>query len=94
MTRVLLSLKKWNFTMCNNMNGFGGYYAYWNKSNRGWSILYVTTYMWSQKIKWMNTAKQKQTYRSREQTSGYQWGEGRKEGWDSGRGLRDTNYHI
>ena len=30
----------------------------------------------------MNTAKQKQTHRYREQTSGYQWGEGREEGQD------------
>ena len=35
---------------------------------------------------------QKQTHRHREQTSGYQWGEGRCEGQDRGRGLRGTNY--
>ena len=39
----------------------------------------------------MNLTKQKLTQRYREQTSGYQWGEGR--GWhDTGRGLRGTNY--
>ena len=36
--------------------------------------------------------KQKQT--QREQTSGYQWGEGKREGQDRGRGLRDTNYYV
>ena len=35
----------------------------------------------------MNVTKQKQTHRYREQTSGYQWGDGSGEGQDSGRGL-------
>ena len=39
----------------------------------------------------MNITKQKQTHRYREQTSGYQWGEGGEEGQDKGRGLRGTN---
>ena len=30
----------------------------------------------------------------REQTTGYQWGEGRGEGQDRGRGLRGTNYYV
>lgn len=35
----------------------------------------------SKKIKIVNiTKKKKQTHRSREQTSGFQWGEGKKEG--------------
>ena len=40
----------------------------------------------------MNITKKKQTQRYREQTSGYQWGDGREEGHYRGRGLRDTNY--
>ena len=36
----------------------------------------------------------KQTHRHREQTSGHQWGEGRCEGQDRGRGLRGTNYYV
>ena len=39
-----------------------------------------------------NLTKKKQTHRFREQTSGYQWGEGRREEQDSGSGVRDTNY--
>ena len=39
----------------------------------------------------MNTTKQKQTHRYREQTSGYQRGEGSKEGKDNGRGLKLIN---
>ena len=35
----------------------------------------------------MYTTKQKQAHRYREQTSGYQWGDGSGEGQDSGRGL-------
>ena len=38
--------------------------------------------------------KQKQTHKYREQTSGYQWGEGSEEGQDRSRGLRDTNYYV
>ena len=37
----------------------------------------------------MNIIKQKQTHRYREQTSGYQWGQGR-----AGRGLRGTKYYV
>ena len=35
---------------------------------------------------------EKQTHRSREQTSGYQCGEGEEARW--GIGLRETNYYI
>ena len=42
----------------------------------------------------MYIAKQKQTHGYREQTSGYQRGEGREEGQDTGIGLRDTDYYI
>ena len=38
--------------------------------------------------------KKKQAPRYREQTSGYQWGEGRTEELYSGKGLRDTNYYV
>ena len=38
--------------------------------------------------------KQKQTYRYREETNGYQWGKGKEEGQNKGWGLRGTNYSI
>ena len=38
----------------------------------------------------MCITKQKQTQRYREQTSGDQWGNGRKEGYR----LRDTNHYV
>ena len=28
------TMKKWTHAICNNMNGHGGYYAYWNKSDK------------------------------------------------------------
>ena len=31
---ILLSHKKWPFAICSDMNGLGGYYAKWNKSDR------------------------------------------------------------
>ena len=40
----------------------------------------------------MNTTKQNQTHR--EQTSGFQWGEGSGQGQDRNRGLRGTNYYV
>ena len=42
--------------------------------------------------KLVNVTKKNQTHRYREQTSGYQWGEGRGEGQNRGRELRGTNY--
>ena len=36
--------------------------------------------------------KKKQTHKYGEQTSGYPWGEGRREKQNRGRGLRGTNY--
>ena len=50
-TVILLSHKKeWNSAICNNMNGFGRYYAKWNKSDRERQILNNITYMWNLKI--------------------------------------------
>ena len=42
----------------------------------------------------MDISKQKQTDRYREQTSGYQQGEGREEGQDKGEELTDTNHYV
>ena len=44
--------------------------------------------------KLVNITRKKQTHRCREQISGYQWGEGREEEQDRGRGLRGTNYYV
>ena len=69
---ILLSHKKeWTFAICNNMDGLGGHYAKWNKSDRERQILYDVTYMCNKK-KLVNITKKKQTHRYREQTSGYQ----------------------
>ena len=41
---LLLSHKKeWNFAICSNMDGLGGYYAKWNKSDRERQISYDIT---------------------------------------------------
>ena len=40
-----LAIKKnENFAICNNIDGLGGYYAKWNKSDRERPILYDITY--------------------------------------------------
>ena len=38
--------------------------------------------------------KQKLTHRYRAQISGYQWGEGKREGTERCTGLRDINYYV
>ena len=40
------------------------------------------------------TVTKKQTHRYREQTSGYQCGEGKGEGQDRGMGLRAMNHYV
>ena len=37
--------KEWKFAICINMDGLGGYYAKWNKSDREKQITYIITYM-------------------------------------------------
>ena len=41
--------KEWNFAVCSNMDGLGGHYAKWNKSNRERQILQGITYVWNLK---------------------------------------------
>ena len=41
--------KEWNNVICSNMDGLGGYYAKWNKSDRERQIMYDITYMWNLK---------------------------------------------
>ena len=56
-------------------------YLKWNKSDRERQILDVITYVESKKYnKLVNIAKKSQTHRYREQTSGYQLGQGKGEG--------------
>ena len=84
---ILLSHnKEWNSAICNTMDGPREYYAKWNQADRERQILYVISCMWNLKNKTNDVTKQKQTHRYREQTSGYQWGEGSGRGkigvWD------------
>ena len=47
---ILLSHKReQNNAICGNMNGLGGHYAKWNKSDRETQILCDITYMWNLK---------------------------------------------
>ena len=46
---LLIHKKEWNFAICNNMDGLGGYYAKWNKSDKERQILYDIAYMWTLK---------------------------------------------
>ena len=62
-------------------------------SQRKTNTLCYHLYVESKKNK-TNECNKTKTDRCREQTSGYQWGEGREEGQDRGRGLRGTNYYL
>ena len=77
--RILLSHKKeWNFAICSNMDGLGGHYAKWNKSDRerhaAWYHLHVESKKYN---KLVNKTKKKQTHRYWEPTSCYR---GEREG--------------
>ena len=73
------------------MDGLGGRYAKWNTSDRERQILYDIAYLQTLKEynKVVNQTKQNETQRHREQTSGYQWGEGR-----SGGDLHNKTYSL
>ena len=61
------------------------------KTNIVWYPLYVEPKKYN---KLGNITKKKQTHTYREQTSGYQWGEGRGKRQYRGKELRGTNYYI
>ena len=45
---ILLShLSEWNFAIYSNMDGLGGYYTKWSKSDRERQILHDITKMWN-----------------------------------------------
>ena len=74
--------KKWNFAICNNLDGFGGYYAKWNKSDRERQILYDTTYMWGLKNKAKKYNKIEKNFNLRTQELNHLTGEpGSKDKW-------------
>ena len=61
--------------ICSDMDGLGGHYAKWNKSDRERQILYDITYVESKKHnKLVNITKKKWTHSYRGWTHGYQWG--------------------
>ena len=62
------------------MDGPSGYYAFSEIRQTEKDKHFVITYLCNLKNKQMHITKQKQTQRYREQNSGYQWEEGRKEG--------------
>ena len=69
--------KRMKFAICNNMDGSRGYYAQWNyrKTNSVCYHLHVE----SKKIKQKN---ENNKTNSQGTNSGYEWGEGKKEGQD------------
>ena len=62
---LLLSHKKKesNLAICGNMDGPGGYYAMWNKSDREKRNTEWFHFMWNLKNKWTNRTEQEQTHK-------------------------------
>ena len=59
---ILLSHKKeWNPAICDNMDGSGGYYAKWNKSDGERQKLYDFIHMWNLKTKQVNKQNKMKT---------------------------------
>ena len=56
------AIKRWNFDICDDMNGLLGYYAKWNKSHEFRQILYDFT-CGILKDKWTKPNKKKHRYR-------------------------------
>ena len=70
--------------MCSNMDGLGEHYAKWSKLDK--DTLFDTTSMWNlKKIQTVTLTKKQQTHVYREQTTGYQQGQGKSRG---NRGVR------
>ena len=69
---ILLRHKKgWNFAICNNMDGHGGYFAQWKSQRETNNVcyhLYVESKNWN---KLVNITNKEQAHRYRKQTSGY-----------------------
>ena len=57
-------------------------------------LLICEIYIKQVNIKLVNITRKKQTHIYREQTSGYQWAEERREGQFRSRVLRGTKYYI
>lgn len=47
---ILFGLKKWNSTICNNIDELRGYDTEWNKPDTGKQMLCDLTYMWNLKM--------------------------------------------
>ena len=62
------------------MDVLEGYYAKWNKSEKDKYCMISLICGTTLHNKLVNVTKMKQNHRYREQTSGYQWGEGRGKG--------------
>ena len=56
----------------------------WNKLVNICSLVYIL----------FRITKKKEAHRYGKQANGCEWGEGRKEEQDRGRGLRSTNYYV
>ena len=82
---VILIVKKWNNAICSNMDGPRDCHTEWSKSDRERNTIWYHLYVESEKVIQMNlSTKQKESYRSRKQTYGYQGVRGGGINWKIG----------
>ena len=63
--------KEWNFAICNNMNGLGGYYAKWSKSEKDkYCMISLICGILKNKISEYNKTRKTHRYRALVVTSG------------------------
>ena len=67
---ILLSHKKWNLAICNNMDGTREYNVKQDKSNRERHIPYVFTHMWNLRNK-TNKQREKEERKINQETDSY-----------------------
>ena len=84
---IELSHKRgWNVAICSNIDGLGGHYAKWNKSEKA-KYYMIITYLWNLKNKWVNITKNSPRFKDMEnKLVGSR--EGKREGKYRGRVLR------
>jgi len=75
-----LDREEWNVAICSNMDGLGGYYAKWNKTEKDQRCMISCIRRIEELQQTSEYNKKQPTHRYREQTSGYQRGEGGQRG--------------
>ena len=83
---VLSHKREWNFAICSNIDGLGGHYAKWNKSEED-KYSMIITYLWNLENKLVNITKNSPRFKDIENKL-----VGTSEEKEKGRGNRGVGY--